>query len=74
MIEYSNVGLIQRFGKFQKILHEGLHPVNPMTENIIIINMKTQVYHKFLHISPRLRHRFADSSPRLGRYIQIKDH
>ena len=43
MIEYSNVGLIQRFGKFQKVLQDGLHPVNPMTEEVMMVNMKTQI-------------------------------
>jgi len=44
-IEQSYDGLLERFGKFVKIVPAGLQYMNPCTENIVKVNTKIQILH-----------------------------
>lgn len=37
------MGVLQNFGRFQKVIKPGLHVINPWTENVIEVSMKTSV-------------------------------
>ncbi|EGR34676.1 stomatin family protein, putative [Ichthyophthirius multifiliis] len=42
-IKQSYVGLLEKFGRYQKTLGPGLHQINPFSEQIKIVNLKTNV-------------------------------
>jgi erythrocyte band 7 integral membrane protein len=42
-IETSTVGLLENFGKFKQLLEPGLHYVNPCTESVQVVELKTKV-------------------------------
>lgn len=44
-IEQSYDGLLERFGKFSKIVNPGLQYMNPCTESLIKVNTKIQILH-----------------------------
>ena len=42
-LETSKSGILQSFGRFQKVIKPGLHIINPWTEEVINVDMKTVV-------------------------------
>jgi len=43
VVQQGTVGVLTRFGVFQKVLEPGLYAYNPLTENIINVTKKVQV-------------------------------
>jgi len=43
-IETSLAGLLENFGRYKKILEPGLHQINPWTESIKVIDLKTRIF------------------------------
>jgi regulator of protease activity HflC (stomatin/prohibitin superfamily) len=43
-ISTARLGIHQSFGRYLKILKPGFHLINPMTENVIEVDMKTSVF------------------------------
>ena len=39
----AKAGILQSFGRFKKVLKPGLHIINPWTENVIPVDLKTVV-------------------------------
>ena len=39
----SESGILQRFGKFLKVLSPGINIINPMTDSVVLIDLKTKV-------------------------------
>ncbi len=35
----SEVGIVERLGKYMNVIHPGFHIINPITERVRIVNM-----------------------------------
>ena len=42
-LQTSKMGVLQSFGRFKRIIHPGLHIINPWTEDVINVDLKTVV-------------------------------
>jgi erythrocyte band 7 integral membrane protein len=42
-LETSKLGVLQKFGKFNRVIKPGFHVINPWTEKVIQIDMKTNI-------------------------------
>ena len=38
------MGVKQTCGKFRKVIEPGFHLINPMSDNVILVDMKTNVF------------------------------
>lgn len=43
-IQTSKLGVKQQFGRYKQILKPGFHSINPISENVIEVDMKTSVF------------------------------
>jgi erythrocyte band 7 integral membrane protein len=43
LIPQSKVGLLEKFGKYQETLKAGLHYINPCSDRILTVDLKTNV-------------------------------
>lgn len=48
-VHQGNVGLITKFGRFSRAVDPGLVKVNPLSENLIQVDVKIQIVGTFLH-------------------------
>ncbi len=42
-LETSKIGVLQSFGRFKRVIKPGLHIINPWTEAVIPVDLKTNV-------------------------------
>ena len=43
-VQTAKLGVHQSFGRYRQLLQPGLHLVNPVSENVIDVDMKTNVF------------------------------